>query len=67
MSTKRQVRERMGVAPSRIAELVPRPSAILQAQIQAIIDESDCDGWVAYDPDTHIPTGERFVGDGRLL
>jgi len=66
MATKRQVRERIGVSPYLIAELSPRPSAILQAQVQAAIDEADVAGWVAYDPETHARTGERFGEDGRL-
>jgi hypothetical protein len=65
MNTKRQVRERIGVAPALIAELAPRPSAIMQVQLQAIIEESDRHGWIAYNPDTLEPTGEQFFGDGQ--
>jgi type II secretory pathway component PulK len=65
MTTKRQVRERIGVAPALIAELAPRPSLIVQAQIQAIIDESDRNGWIAYNSDTLEPTREQFLGDGQ--
>ncbi len=64
MTTKRQVRERIGVPPALIVELAPKPSAALQAQVQAVLDEADMLGWTAYDPDTYTPTGERFAGDG---
>jgi hypothetical protein len=66
MATKRQVRERVGVAPYLIAELSPRPSLVLQSQVQSVIDEADTAGWIAYDPETSIPTGEQFGGDGSI-
>jgi hypothetical protein len=53
-------------SPYEIAELLPLPSPIVQAHIQQIIDESDAEGWIAYDPETFAPTNELFAKDGRL-
>jgi hypothetical protein len=66
MTTKRQVRERIGVPPALIVELSPKPSVALQAQVQAVIDEADAFGWTAYDPLSYAPTGEHFSGDGSV-
>ncbi|NJO81547.1 MAG: hypothetical protein HC828_01465 [Blastochloris sp.] len=67
MKTKRQVRDRLNVSPYLVAELTPRPSPVLMAQIQAAYDEANVDGWVAYDPDSLEPTGEVFDGVGNLM
>lgn len=68
MATRRLVFNRLKVtSPYLVAELAPRPSAILQAQARQAIEEANSAGWVAYDPVTLQPTGEIFDGQGGLI
>lgn len=68
MATRRKVLERLGIgSPSLVAELAPRPSAVLQAQARAALAEADVEGWIAYDPTTSEQTGERLDSTGRPI
>lgn len=67
-STRRKVLERLNLpSPYLLAEFSPRPSPYLQAQIHAVLEQANQEGWVAFDPDTFTATGERFSGTGERL
>ncbi|PDV96809.1 hypothetical protein [Candidatus Chloroploca asiatica] len=65
--TKRRAREILGVSPYDVREFYPTPSPARVAAAIAAYRQGNAEGWIATDPTTGEPTGERFDGDGRLM
>ncbi|NCC35642.1 MAG: hypothetical protein EOM24_27065, partial [Chloroflexia bacterium] len=64
MPTKRKAREKLGVSPYLVKEFYPPIPAALLERAQAAMAEANAAGWIAVDPETLEPTGERFDRDG---
>ena len=55
------------LSPHHIREFGPVASPAVMAQLQAIIEEANRDGWIVCDPDTLEPTGEVRDGNGTII
>ncbi|PDW03566.1 helix-turn-helix domain-containing protein [Candidatus Viridilinea mediisalina] len=67
MPTKRKARAKLGVSPYLIKEFYPPTPAGVIERAHAAIAEADLQGWIAVDPETLEPTGERFDGEGKPM
>lgn len=50
--TKRQIAERLGIAPHLVTELIPIPSDTYIAALTDAIDQANREGWYEYDLST---------------
>lgn len=75
LKTKREMflrlREKLpngdALSPYHVREFAPVASPAVVAQLHAIIEEANRDGWIVCDPDTLEPIGELRDGNGKLI